>query len=796
MLTKLKLQHKIIFYLVSFGMIPAAIMALVIRSELENVTNSLGQNYNNIAVSICDTIDRNLFERYGDVQAFAMNAIVRDSSFWYKKDETTNAIIRAMNKYVDLYDLYNLMLLVDLNGQTIAVNSRDNKGHPINTSALYTANHKNTAWFKKVINKEYMKNSDGSFSGTVVQDVHIDERIKDIYGNDGLTLGFSAPVYDDNGEIIAIWNNRADFSFVEEIIQAEYLKMVKRGLAGAEITLLDKKGMILIDYDPQLQGQKIVTHDMDDILLKFNLAQSGVKAAQNAVNGESGFNISMHARKQVEQIAGYSQSKGALGFSGLKWAILVRVPVKEALASSIILRKIVNTILLISAGTLMLMAWFVGKSIVSPILMLKNASQKVAQGDTEISVDISSRDELGELAHSFNAMVEKISSSMKEIEHQSQAASQAAIKAEAARENTEEQQNYLTQNIEIILSEMDKFKHGDLTVRVPESVAGEIGRLFTGFNSAVENIYKMVTEVKHAISATAAASDEIFSATDDLSNSAQEQNQQSLEISTAVEEMSSTIAETTQNTSRAAEVAKKSGGQAKQGGAVVVETINSMSKISDVVTDAAEMVESLGNSSKQIGEIVQVIDEIADQTNLLALNAAIEAARAGEQGRGFAVVADEVRKLAERTSTATKEIASMIKQIQQETNGAVESMQNATVETENGKKMVDKAGDTLEEIIANSNEVIDNIILVATASEEQTQTAEEISKNLARATKVIQDSSAATAQIARTAESMNNNMQTVLNLINNFKVDDEETEITDAVQYQALPAGEEMQFID
>ena len=155
-----------------------------------------------------------------------------------------------------------------------------------------------------------------------------------------------------------------------------------------------------------------------------------------------------------------------------------------------------------------------------------------------------------------------------------------------------------------------------------------------------------------------------------------------------------------------------------------------MIKISEVVKQSAETVQALGKSSDQIGEIVQVIDDIADQTNLLALNAAIEAARAGEQGRGFAVVADEVRKLAERTTKATKEIATMIKQIQKDTNDAVESMQQGTAEVEVGKKLAEKAGSSLQEIIHGAEQVVDIVTQVAAASEEQSSAAEQISKNI------------------------------------------------------------------
>ncbi|MCL6097096.1 MAG: methyl-accepting chemotaxis protein, partial [Bacteroidetes bacterium] len=175
-------------------------------------------------------------------------------------------------------------------------------------------------------------------------------------------------------------------------------------------------------------------------------------------------------------------------------------------------------------------------------------------------------------------------------------------------------------------------------------------------------------------------------------------------------------------------------------------------------------------SSNEIGEIVQVIDDIADQTNLLALNAAIEAARAGEQGRGFAVVADEVRKLAERTTKATKEIATMIRQIQKDTEGAVVSMNEGTTEVEKGKVLADKAGHALKQIISGAEEVVDISTQVAAASEEQSSAAEQISRNIESISSVTNQSASGVQQIARAAEDLNRMTVNLQDLIARFKL--------------------------
>ncbi|MGA7721172.1 MAG: methyl-accepting chemotaxis protein [Ignavibacteriaceae bacterium] len=306
---------------------------------------------------------------------------------------------------------------------------------------------------------------------------------------------------------------------------------------------------------------------------------------------------------------------------------------------------------------------------------------------------------------------------------------------------------------------------GDLTARMEGDYYGSFKRFQSYVNNLGSSLENIIKDVNDAVAATASASSQISSSTEEMAAGSEEQSQQATEVASAVEEMTKTIIETTKNASEATEAAQNSGNIAKDGGKVVNETIDGMNKIAEVVKRSASTVHKLGQSSEQIGEIIQVIDDIADQTNLLALNAAIEAARAGEQGRGFAVVADEVRKLAERTTKATKEIAAMIKEIQKDTTGAVSSMEEGTAEVERGKELADKAGQSLAEIIRGTEKVADIVSQVAAASEEQSSASEQISKNIESISSVTRESTAGIQQIARAAEDLNhltNNLETII----------------------------------
>lgn len=233
--------------------------------------------------------------------------------------------------------------------------------------------------------------------------------------------------------------------------------------------------------------------------------------------------------------------------------------------------------------------------------------------------------------------------------------------------------NPVNESVEV-LSTMSR---GDLTVRVIGEYKGDHQILKNNINQLGDSLSYLISNVTDAVQATVSASNQISSSSEEMAAGAQEQSAQTIEVASSIEEMTKTIFETTKSATEASKNAKVSSEQAKIGVEKVKDSKKGMDRITSSAQHTGKIIASLANKTDQIGEIAQVIDDIAAQTNLLALNAAIEAARAGEQGRGFAVVADEVRKLAERTTKATKEIADTIRAIQKEAKDADDSMKEA-----------------------------------------------------------------------------------------------------------------------
>jgi methyl-accepting chemotaxis protein len=296
----------------------------------------------------------------------------------------------------------------------------------------------------------------------------------------------------------------------------------------------------------------------------------------------------------------------------------------------------------------------------------------------------------------------------------------------------------------------------------------EIGQAAVALNSMKNSLHELVLSIAATAEHLASASEEISSGASQSVETARVQADQTRQVATAMQQMSSTVQEVSEHSRKASDSSHQAAQAARQGGEVVEQTLSTMRSIAESSKTVAARIAELGKSSEQIGKIVAVIDDLADQTNLLALNAAIEAARAGEQGRGFAVVADEVRKLAERTTKATQGIGAMIESIQMETRNAVEAIELGSRDVEVGVEKTTASGTALEEIIQMSEQVGDMISQIATAATEQSSATEQVNANVAQISSLTQGSSSAAEQTAKACAELSAMALDLQNLVNQF----------------------------
>jgi twitching motility protein PilJ len=320
-----------------------------------------------------------------------------------------------------------------------------------------------------------------------------------------------------------------------------------------------------------------------------------------------------------------------------------------------------------------------------------------------------------------------------------------------------------------LLDEMVTLAEGDLTVKatVTEDITGAIA---DSINSAVDELRRLVATINETAVRVSAAAQETQATAMHLADAAEQQATQISTATTAINQIATSMDTVSRDSAESADVAQRSVQIASRGAEVVRETIQGMDSIRDQIQETSKRIKRLGESSQEIGSIVELINDIAEQTNILALNAAIQAASAGEAGRGFAVVADEVQRLAERSASATKRIETLVQTIQSDTNEAVSSMEQTTAEVVAGARLAEDAGTALGDIERVSNDLAGLIQNISTAARQQSVAATDTSATM----NVIQEITSQTSLGAsQTAESIGNLAQLANDLrlsVANFKL--------------------------
>lgn len=311
---------------------------------------------------------------------------------------------------------------------------------------------------------------------------------------------------------------------------------------------------------------------------------------------------------------------------------------------------------------------------------------------------------------------------------------------------------------------------GDLSQRIEVKGNDEIAQLSTGFNGFIEKIHQSMKEVASTSHALQSAAESVSEKSNRTHNNSQEQRDQTIQVVAAINQMGATISEIASNAATAAETANQASGNTDEGRAVVNKAKDAISRLAADIENTGKVVEQLASTTQDIGSILDVIRDISDQTNLLALNAAIEAARAGEQGRGFAVVADEVRNLASRTASSTEEIQKMINQLQNDAKDAVTAMASGKVVTQEGVSASDEAVNVLVNISDRIHDISDRNTQVATATEEQSTVVHTINQNIEEINSINEVTTSTAEELAEASQELRDLSGRLDKMVGSFKL--------------------------
>ncbi len=395
-------------------------------------------------------------------------------------------------------------------------------------------------------------------------------------------------------------------------------------------------------------------------------------------------------------------------------------------------KSFVTNLLLTFAAALILLVGILrtqNRLIFKPLECVKQKLQQATSGDIDQTLDARSDDEIGSFLKALQSLI-----------------------------------NYM----KAFIGASARIAEGDLQVKVePRSERDELGR---AYQTMIARLEDLVSRLRGISGSLASVSQDISNVSHDTARNTEDQVNRVQQVSAAIQQMAATIAETSRNTTHATGAASQAASTAAEGKRVVKETIDGMRLIAETVSHSADSISQLSHAASEISRVIEVISDIADQTNLLALNAAIEAARAGEHGRGFAVVADEVRKLAEKTSQATSQIVGMVKDVQSQTQSAVQSMESSVVRVHAGSELADRAGNQLNSIVELVHQVSDMMQQIAAATTQQSAAADEINTNIEQFARLTRETATNAEQSARGAEDLNRQADELTTIVQGFRV--------------------------
>jgi len=476
-------------------------------------------------------------------------------------------------------------------------------------------------------------------------------------------------------------------------------------------------------------------------------------AAQGALSGESGTQIMKNYRNR-KVLSSWSpltvMEPTPNNPKGIRWAVIADIDYDEVNQPVVKMAYVSIGTVIIAALAVFLVSFILAWNLTTQINHITDLFGEIGIGNFKARTPVTSQDELGTMAFSLNAMLDNTLSLIQ----------------------SSEERDSMQSAVMKLLTEISDLAEGDLTRRA------EVSEDFTGaiadsFNNMAEQIGRVVRNVKNVTLQVSATAQEVRDSTGHLAETSEAQAMQVSDAIAAINEMAASIQQVAENAARCSQVSEDATSHAKEGGVTVRDTNSAMESIREHVQETARAIKRLGESSQEIGNIVQLINDIADRTSILALNASIQAAMAGDAGRGFAVVAEEVQRLAERSTNATKQIDTLIKNIQGEINEAGTSMEESIQRVVQGSKLADDAHARLQEIESVTVRLGELIQAISSASKQQARASENIAKTMQEVGDISAQTSAASRETAISMKNLADMSDQMNESVSVFKVEEE-----------------------
>ena len=735
-LERLNIKNKATILLTGFTLVSTvglSIVAYIIADK--TVVQRVNLSEQAASYTLTQKIAFFMRERYGDIQVMADLPLFSDPEL--RTSSNAQQKQRLLDSYVEAYALYNSIAVFDLSGNPIAQSTGKTLG-----------NHQDRSYFQAALQTDEPFISQPILSKSTGI----------------LAIYLAAPVRDSTtGQTIGIVRARMPVEKLQDLVFAGESK---------EAYLLDARGNVFVTSNLQASEQlqatesaTLPTSSLFDFSQQLNREwdrrrnnrevralgkQQRLGEAQSVFDGQ----------KEVAYFATFSEIDGEFlsDFIDLGWSTVTTIDDNIAFATLKQLFQVFVIGTLIISLITALLARLVAERATSPIIQAADAVNKIGRGELDTKLEIKGQDELADLGSNINKMAKQI-------------ADLVSIQKEEAQRQRQEK-DILQQGVMSLLLDVEGAQKGDLTVKA-EMSDGVIGSVADAFNATIGKLRELLQQVQKVSSEVGELSLSGERSVSQLSESAIDQTEEIDRALSSIDSIDQSVKTVANYAQEAAKIARNGSIQAKEGDLAMDSTVDSIEKIRDTVASTSKKVKQLAESSQEIAQIVEIISGISEKTNLLAFNASVEAARAGEHGEGFRVVAEEVRRLADRTTEATKDIQQLVNTIQQDTTTVLQSMETSTSEVVNGSESIRMTKANLRSLVQTNQQIDEYLNYISTSTIDQTNTSQEVNQKISGLATLAKNNSTQAKSVVQSLQTLVSEANNLQSSISQFKLESE-----------------------